>query len=93
MLYHGTGYDVVPQICEQNFDWRLNGKNGTAYGQGSYFARDASYSDSYATKNTYFSSDLYMFMAQVLVGKYTKVNAVQMIIFLPYWVNLWFIVL
>lgn len=49
-LFHGTSYDVVPAICEEGFDWRLCGKNATAYGKGAYFARDATYSHDYSTK-------------------------------------------
>lgn len=72
LLYHGTTKDVVPQICQQNFDWRLSGKNATAYGQGSYFAKHASYSDSYAKPDC--NSYRYMFLVEVLVGKYTMVS-------------------
>ena len=47
-LFHGTSPDsVVQAIFRQNFDPRLSGKNMVAYGKGSYFARDASYSDKY----------------------------------------------
>lgn len=47
-LFHGTGPEpVVQAIFRQNFDWRVCGKNMVAYGKGSYFARDASYSDKY----------------------------------------------
>ncbi|XP_014911579.1 poly [ADP-ribose] polymerase 12-like [Poecilia latipinna] len=68
-LFHGTEESLVDAICEQNFDWRMCGVHGTAYGKGSYFARDATYSDRYSrvgggqTKN--------MFVALVLVGEYT----------------------
>lgn len=69
-LYHGTDPATVPAICAQNFDWRLCGVHGTAYGQGSYFALNASYSDSYARKKT--TSTRYMFVASVLVGRSTQ---------------------
>uniref|UniRef100_A0A3B5LQL8 Uncharacterized protein n=1 Tax=Xiphophorus couchianus TaxID=32473 RepID=A0A3B5LQL8_9TELE len=68
-LFHGTDESLVDAICEQNFDWRMCGVHGTAYGKGSYFARDATYSDRYSrvggsrTKN--------MFVALVLVGEST----------------------
>ncbi|KAG9328899.1 hypothetical protein JZ751_009442, partial [Albula glossodonta] len=76
LLFHGTEKSLMPAICEQNFDWRICGTNGTLYGKGkhqpitvrSYFARDASYSNSY-------SSDKSMFGVQVLVGEYTKGNS------------------
>ena len=71
-LYHGTGYDTYEAICQQNFDFRLNGKNATMYGQGSYFAKNASYSNNYAVADP--SGKRYMFIAQVLVGQYTEVE-------------------
>ena len=36
-LFHGTSVDVVPDICEEGFDWRLCGKNATRYGKGKIF--------------------------------------------------------
>lgn len=48
LLYHGSDMSVIDAICAQNFDWRLSGKHAVAYGQGSYFARDASYSHRYS---------------------------------------------
>ena len=68
-LFHGTSPENVEAICKQNFDWRLHGKNATAYGQGSYFALNSSYSDSYAKKDT--TGSKFMFVAKVLVGSYT----------------------
>ncbi|XP_031138528.1 protein mono-ADP-ribosyltransferase PARP12 [Sander lucioperca] len=69
-LFHGTDESLIEAICEQNFDWRMCGVHGTAYGKGSYFARDASYSDRYArVKGTL---NKIMFAALVLVGEYTR---------------------
>ncbi|XP_009464148.1 PREDICTED: poly [ADP-ribose] polymerase 12 [Nipponia nippon] len=66
-LFHGTSKKYTDAICQQNFDWRICGVHGTVYGKGSYFARDASYSDNYCedlpTKT--------MFLARVLVGEFT----------------------
>ncbi|KAJ6660025.1 hypothetical protein lerEdw1_018223 [Lerista edwardsae] len=67
-LFHGTSKSHVDAICQQNFDWRICGVHGTAYGKGSYFARDASYSHNY-TKGD--SSNRIMFLARVLVGEFT----------------------
>ena len=39
-LFHGTATEVLPAICKEGFDWRLHGRNGTAYGQGKYVRRD-----------------------------------------------------
>uniref|UniRef100_A0A3B5LV01 Uncharacterized protein n=1 Tax=Xiphophorus couchianus TaxID=32473 RepID=A0A3B5LV01_9TELE len=70
LLFHGTEESLVDAICDQNFDWRMCGVHGTAYGRGSYFARDASYSDRYSRVRG--SLNKIMFVARVLVGEYTK---------------------
>ncbi|NXH60740.1 PAR12 polymerase, partial [Rhabdornis inornatus] len=72
LLFHGTDITSMKTICTQNFDWRICGSNGTNYGKGSYFARDAHYSHAYcrATLQGHF-----MFVARVLVGDYVKGNA------------------
>ncbi|NXS21420.1 PAR12 polymerase, partial [Mystacornis crossleyi] len=72
LLFHGTDVNSMKTICTQNFDWRICGSNGTNYGKGIYFARDASYSHIYcqATQQGYL-----MFVARVLVGDYVKGNA------------------
>ncbi|XP_076589096.1 protein mono-ADP-ribosyltransferase PARP12 isoform X2 [Chaetodon auriga] len=69
-LFHGTDESLIEAICEQNFDWRMCGVHGTAYGKGSYFARDASYSDRYASARQ--SRNKIMFVTLVLVGEYTR---------------------
>ncbi|KAA8590618.1 hypothetical protein FQN60_014552 [Etheostoma spectabile] len=69
-LFHGTDESLIEAICEQNFDWRMCGVHGTAYGKGSYFARDASYSDRYASVKR--TLNKIMFAALVLVGEYTR---------------------
>ncbi|XP_026724296.1 poly [ADP-ribose] polymerase 12-like [Athene cunicularia] len=67
-LFHGTSKNYIDAICQQNFDWRICGLHGTVYGKGSYFARDASYSDNYCREN---SNSKTMFLARVLVGEFT----------------------
>ena len=69
-LFHGTSSSSVEAICKENFDWRLNGKNATVYGQGSYFAVDASYSHGYAKEDR--NGSRFMFLAKVLAGSYTN---------------------
>uniref|UniRef100_A0A8C5PLM9 Poly [ADP-ribose] polymerase n=1 Tax=Leptobrachium leishanense TaxID=445787 RepID=A0A8C5PLM9_9ANUR len=71
-LFHGTSSHNIPPICHENIDWRVCGANGTLFGQGSYFARDASYSHNYSPKNA--SGQRSMFMARVLVGDYVLGN-------------------
>ncbi|XP_009321934.1 PREDICTED: poly [ADP-ribose] polymerase 12-like [Pygoscelis adeliae] len=72
LLFHGTKTSFVEGICTHNFDWRICGNNGTNYGNGSYFARDASYSHAYCQPTV---KTNIMFVARVLVGDYVKGNA------------------
>ncbi|XP_048124195.1 protein mono-ADP-ribosyltransferase PARP12 isoform X1 [Alosa alosa] len=67
-LFHGTDSKHVDTICHNNFDWRICGTHGTAYGKGSYFARDAKYSHSYTNP----SSTRILFVCRVLVGDFTQ---------------------
>ncbi|XP_066579945.1 protein mono-ADP-ribosyltransferase PARP12 [Amia ocellicauda] len=67
-LFHGTTQSTLQAICEHNFDWRICGKNGTLYGKGSYFARDAKYSHHY-TGSTPVRA---MFVSRVLVGMFVR---------------------
>ncbi|XP_073506582.1 zinc finger CCCH-type antiviral protein 1-like [Phyllobates terribilis] len=71
-LFHGTDSKHIDEICNQNFDWRICGTHGTVYGQGSYFARDASYSHNYSTPTS--GGSRAMFVARVLVGNYVTGN-------------------
>ncbi|KAI1888559.1 hypothetical protein AGOR_G00186420 [Albula goreensis] len=73
-LFHGTTEDSAKEICQNNFDPRVSGKNGVAYGRGSYFARDASYSFKYAASSCQERCQ-HMFLAKVLVGNMTAGNS------------------
>uniref|UniRef100_A0AAY4EIH2 Poly [ADP-ribose] polymerase 12-like n=1 Tax=Denticeps clupeoides TaxID=299321 RepID=A0AAY4EIH2_9TELE len=68
LLFHGTNSVHIDAICSLNFDWRKCGTNGTVFGEGSYFARDAKYSHAYTSS----TGDRCMFACRVLVGNYTK---------------------
>ncbi|NXC14668.1 PAR12 polymerase, partial [Corythaeola cristata] len=72
LLFHGTITCFMEAICGHNFDWRICGNNGTNYGKGNYFARDASYSHAYCEPVVKTNS---MFLARVLVGDYVKGDA------------------
>ncbi|NXG66368.1 PAR12 polymerase, partial [Hemiprocne comata] len=72
LLFFGTDISFTETICIHNFDWRICGSNGTNYGTGSYFARDASYSHAYCQPAGKTNT---MFVARVLVGDYVKGNA------------------
>eukprot|EP00063_Salmo_salar_P088809 XP_014063644.1 PREDICTED: poly [ADP-ribose] polymerase 12-like [Salmo salar] len=67
-LFHGTDSKHVDAICLQNIDWRMGGTQGTPYGQGSYFSKDAKFSHSYTSQSGVRS----MFVCRVLVGNYTQ---------------------
>ncbi|XP_063786207.1 protein mono-ADP-ribosyltransferase TIPARP-like [Pseudophryne corroboree] len=66
-LFHGTKAVNVEAICKQNFDNRVF--RVTAYGKGSYFARDACYSHHYSHANA--DGYRFMFLAKVLLGRPT----------------------
>ncbi|KAJ8391031.1 hypothetical protein AAFF_G00096520 [Aldrovandia affinis] len=73
-LFHGTTEDSAKEICLNNFDPRVSGKNGVAYGRGSYFAQEASYSIKYAPA-TGGGGCQHMFLAKVLVGNIVVGNS------------------
>ncbi|XP_076862539.1 protein mono-ADP-ribosyltransferase PARP12-like [Brachyhypopomus gauderio] len=66
-LFHGTDPKYIDAICLNNFDWRICGTHGTAYGKGSYFAKDANYSHNYTGD----SATRCMFVCRILVGEFT----------------------
>lgn len=69
-LYHGTDAQYVNPICESNLDHRLAGERvGTLFGQGSYFASEAKYSDGYANADK--NGHKFIFQCRVLAGKWT----------------------
>ena len=69
-LFHGTrDEDVVQAIFRQNFDWRISGTaNDVVYGRGTYFARDARFSDKYCSSHRQ-RRYRWMFLSRVLVGR------------------------
>ena len=46
-LWHGTSLNIAQTISLQGFDFRVDVKNGRAYGDGTYFAPDPSLAISY----------------------------------------------
>ena len=69
-LFHGTSSNLVDAVCKQNFDWRMRAKHGKKYGEGSYFAIQASCSHCYTERDV--NGDYFMFLAGVLVGLYIE---------------------
>jgi len=71
-LFHGTTDEATARcICCQNFDPRVNGRNATLYGKGTYFSTKASYSHKYTQPCPKNNGQRFMFFARVLVGKST----------------------
>ena len=71
-LFHGCSGDVTDEIAQGGFNRSFCGKHGAMYGQGAYFARDASYS----TYPLYSARDANgvqsIFLARVVVGEYCR---------------------
>ena len=63
-------FDPMIHCCQQFADNILiHLFTGNAYGDGVYFAKDASYSKTYSKPGP--NGDCFMYLARVLVGKYT----------------------
>ena len=62
-----NGNSKMPSMCNY---WYIFNFLATVYGRGVYFARDASYSDRYATPDP--QGVRRMYLANVLTGEYTK---------------------
>ncbi|CAJ1078797.1 protein mono-ADP-ribosyltransferase PARP14-like isoform X3 [Xyrichtys novacula] len=69
-LFHGTSEDTVDHINEHGFNRSYAGKNAAFYGNGTYFAVNASYSasDTYSKPNQ--NMEKFMYLCQVLTGDY-----------------------
>ena len=70
LLFHGTDAETVPKIIRNSFNRSYCGKNATAYGQGVYFARSASYSASDTYSKPGSDGSKRMFLCRVCVGEY-----------------------
>lgn len=76
-LFHGTKADVIPKVEKQGFNRSFAGVNGVRFGRGVYFARDASYSCSYASKDTQRKQRI--FICRVAVGDWCQGTNDQLI--------------
>ncbi|TRY57758.1 hypothetical protein DNTS_012030 [Danionella cerebrum] len=72
LLYHGTSETSCSSIINSNFNRNYSGQNGTAYGQGTYFAVNASYSASTAFAVPLSDGTQQMFVARVLTGYFSQ---------------------
>lgn len=65
LLFHGTSEEAVNNIAAGGFDPAYN--KASAYGKGTYFAKNASYSFNYMKSEK--NGISFMFLCEVLVGK------------------------
>ncbi|XP_072458752.1 protein mono-ADP-ribosyltransferase PARP10 isoform X2 [Notamacropus eugenii] len=70
ILYHGTSWQAMPDICRHGFNRSFCGRNATLYGQGVYFAVKAEISikDRYSPPDA--NGHKAVFVARVLTGEY-----------------------
>ncbi|XP_030613963.1 protein mono-ADP-ribosyltransferase PARP14-like [Archocentrus centrarchus] len=70
-LFHGTCETTVPHINDHGFNRSYAGKNAALYGDGTYFAVNASYSasDTYSKPNQ--KGEKFMYVCRVLTGDFT----------------------
>ncbi|KAG8000828.1 Poly [ADP-ribose] polymerase 14 [Nibea albiflora] len=70
-LFHGTCQTTVPTINEHGFNRSYAGKNAACYGNGTYFAVNASYSaqGTYSKPNA--AGEKFMYVCRVLTGDFT----------------------
>ncbi|XP_008050991.1 poly [ADP-ribose] polymerase 14 [Carlito syrichta] len=73
-LFHGTDAGSVPYVNQNGFNRSYAGKNAVAYGKGTYFAVNASYSahDTYSRPDA--NGKKHMYYVRVLTGQYSLGN-------------------
>ncbi|NWT22077.1 PAR14 polymerase, partial [Cardinalis cardinalis] len=71
LLFHGTSQESLTLINKQGFNRSYAGMHAANFGNGTYFAVNASYSanDTYSRPDT--NRKKYMYLARVLVGEYS----------------------
>ncbi|XP_009470176.1 PREDICTED: poly [ADP-ribose] polymerase 14-like [Nipponia nippon] len=72
LLFHGTSKESLILINNQGFNRSYAGTHAASFGNGTYFAVNASYSasDVYSKPDAY--GKKYMYLARVLVGEYAQ---------------------
>ncbi|XP_034043176.1 protein mono-ADP-ribosyltransferase PARP14-like isoform X1 [Thalassophryne amazonica] len=70
-LFHGTCPTTIAHINQHGFNRSYAGRNAACYGNGTYFAVDASYSarDTYSMPDS--QGQKYMYLCRVLTGDFT----------------------
>ncbi|KAG2459584.1 PAR14 polymerase, partial [Polypterus senegalus] len=72
LLFHGTSACTIQTINNHGFNRSFAGKNAAAFGNGTYFAVDASYSASHTYSVPDASGNKHMYLCRVLTGVFTK---------------------
>nr|XP_031536359.1 protein mono-ADP-ribosyltransferase PARP14 isoform X2 [Vicugna pacos] len=72
LLFHGTDVESVPLVNGKGFNRSYAGKNATAFGKGTYFAVNASYSANDTYSRPDMSGRKHMYYVRVLTGIYTR---------------------
>nr|XP_020500425.1 protein mono-ADP-ribosyltransferase PARP14-like isoform X1 [Labrus bergylta] len=70
-LFHGTTEDTIDHINEHGFNRSFAGKNAACYGNGTYFAVNASYSASNTYSRPNQKGEKFMYLCRVLTGDFT----------------------
>uniref|UniRef100_A0A8C4EUA4 Poly [ADP-ribose] polymerase n=1 Tax=Dicentrarchus labrax TaxID=13489 RepID=A0A8C4EUA4_DICLA len=70
-LFHGTCHDTVAYINNHGFNRSYAGKNAACYGNGTYFAVNASYSASNTYSKPNQNGEKCMYLCRVLTGDFT----------------------
>ncbi|XP_067843255.1 protein mono-ADP-ribosyltransferase PARP14 [Heptranchias perlo] len=72
ILYHGTTKEISQKVNKTGFNRSFCGRNATAYGKGTYFALNASYSCNKKYSNPDSDGYKYIYLARVITGKKCK---------------------
>ncbi|XP_036072612.1 protein mono-ADP-ribosyltransferase PARP14-like isoform X2 [Oryzias melastigma] len=71
-LFHGTSHENCNSIMNNGFNRSFAGQNATAYGEGTYFAVNASYSAQSTYSKPGADGSQLMFVVRVLTGVYAQ---------------------
>ncbi|KAM6945739.1 poly(ADP-ribose) polymerase family member 14-related sequence 1 [Aplochiton taeniatus] len=71
-LFHGTCHTTVHHINHRGFNRSYAGKNAAAFGNGTYFAVNASYSASSTYSKPDAQGQKFMYLCRVLTGDFTQ---------------------
>ena len=72
LVFHGSSFDTIKKITKNGFDRSYS--TAYAYGRGTYFARDASYSASTSYAKPHSDGYQYMLLCKIIVGDCTLGN-------------------